>query len=271
MGSTGKYFISKTFFKNLALAIALIIVLFLITLIWLRIFTHHGRSFPTPDYTGLSLEEVEKVSSKKKLRFQIIDSVYNNNFERGAVVEQNPSAGFHVKKNRNIFLTINAFNPEMTELPNVKGLSLRQAKATLERSGCKVGRIKYEPDIATNNVLQQKIDGNTIEPLSKIEKGSKIDLVLGLYDSANKSIIPDLRGKSIENASDVLILSSLNLGRIRYDESFTNKTDSLKAKVYNHYPVFDGERAIRYGRNVDIWVTINPEKLIFEEDSTKKE
>lgn len=266
--SFSKYLVSKSFWKNLGRAILIALGLLFFVLISLRVFTLHGRSFPIPDMRGLSLEEVHKVTRKSRLRYQIVDSVYNNTFQKGTVVEQNPYPGFHVKKNRNVFLTINAFNPEMILVPNVKGMSLRQAKATLERNGLAIGKISYEADIATNNVLNQTYMKDSIVEGYEIEKGSRIDLVLGRYSSSIHTMVPDIRKQYIENARDILILSSLNLGRINYDESIFNKIDSVNAKIFSQYPLSDGETELKLGRNIDIWVTVDEKKLIFDADST---
>lgn len=264
--SLGKYLISKVFWKNIGFAALATFIIYFLVVFGLRISTLHGKSFPVPDFRGMTLEEVNKTVAKKNLRFQLIDSVYNNNYKRGSIVEQNPEPGFHVKKNRNIFLTINAFNPEMVKVPNVSGLSLRQAKATLERSGLYVGKLTYEPDIATNNVLQQKYNNLLIETEQELIKGSKIELVLGKFSENEKTNVPDLRGVALLQAIDQITLASLNLGVVHFDESFVTKIDSAKAKVYDQYPGFEADKKLKLGGKINLWVTINPDKLVFEKD-----
>ena len=144
------------FIRNIIFAIALIILLFLITLFGLSIYTHHGQAYSVPNFKGLTIPEAEQIIEKKNFRCQIIDSVFINDMKKGVIVEQNPPADFKVKANRTIFFTINAFTKPKVEMPNIVGVSLRQAKAILETRGLYVGRLIYAPDFAKNNILKQK-------------------------------------------------------------------------------------------------------------------
>ena len=148
--SLKKFLVSKDFLKHLGLAIAIAIIIIFLTLLWLSIYTRHGQSRPVPDLYGLTIEEAEKTVTKNKMRFQVIDSVYTNIVPRGCVVEQNPVAGFEVKKNRRIMATINAFNPEMVEMPDLLELSKRQALSLIESSGLEIGKLNYKPDLAVD-------------------------------------------------------------------------------------------------------------------------
>ena len=50
-----KFLVSKKFFRHLGLAVALLLILLLGTLLWLRIYTHHGQAITVPDLTGLTV------------------------------------------------------------------------------------------------------------------------------------------------------------------------------------------------------------------------
>ncbi|MBN2520407.1 MAG: PASTA domain-containing protein, partial [Bacteroidales bacterium] len=174
-----RFLVSKLFIKNLLYAILIGIGLIIFALQVLKVYTRHGQAKLVPNLTGISVSEVQKICKKKGLRYQITDSVYLSNKPKGTVIEQNPSPNFRVKKNRTIFLIINAFNPELVKMPNVKGVSFRQAKAIIEAKGLKVGKIEYVRDIAINNVLGVKFQGGDLKTNTEIPKYSKIDFVLG--------------------------------------------------------------------------------------------
>jgi eukaryotic-like serine/threonine-protein kinase len=145
----------------------------------LNSYTRHGEAIPVPEVKGLTIEEAAQKLKASKLNCTISDSVYLPDKKKGAVVEQNPPANFKVKSGRKVFLTINSFFPERVKMPDVVGVSLRQAKAVLETYGLKTGKLKYVPDIAKDNVLEQRFKGKKITESTVIEKGSSIDLVLG--------------------------------------------------------------------------------------------
>ena len=52
-----RFIISKYFLKHLGLAVLISVSLLLLTLLWLQVFTHHGRYRPVPDFYGLAPEE----------------------------------------------------------------------------------------------------------------------------------------------------------------------------------------------------------------------
>jgi beta-lactam-binding protein with PASTA domain len=259
--SLKQFLLSRDFLKNVGLAIALAIVIILLTLLWLSIFTRHGQSRPVPDLYGLTIEEAGKVVKKNKMRFQVIDSVYTNVVPRGCVVEQNPEAGFEVKKSRRIMATINAFNPEMVEMPDLLELSKRQALALIESSGLEIGKLNYKPDLAVDYVLEQLYHGRHVEPGDSIQKGSVIDLVLGKGLSNLRTPIPDLVGLNIEEARNRILGASLNIGTFTYDNTINNAEDTVNAFVFKQNPLYSEETTLQLGSAVYVWFTTDSTKL----------
>lgn len=256
-----KFISSKTFFKLFSYAIGIISALLILTFLLLKVYTHHGQALSVPDFTGLTLEEAQLKAQKNKMRIEVSDSIFNTNRPKGTVIEQNPLVGFKVKKNRRIFLIINASNPEKVKMPNIVGVSHRQAEAVLKNAGLEIGRLIHVPDIAVNNVLKQKYNGSEIEEGSLVPKGSKIDLVLGMGLSDQKTPIPDLDHYTLEKAKSRILRSALNMGAIIYDESIIDGTDSLEAQVWRQYPSFKENKSIRLGSTVDVWLTVDSVKL----------
>ena len=252
-----KFLASKTFFKHLGFAVGGVILLLFFTFQILRFYTHHGKAFEVSDFTGMTLEEVYKKAKKNKLRIEVADSVFNNNRPKGTVIEQNPNPGFKVKKKRRIFLIMNASNPEKVKMPNIIGVSHRQAEAVLKNAGLEIGRLIHVPDIAINNVLNQKYNGEEIKEGTLVPKGSKIDLVLGMGLSNQKTQVPDLNLYTLENAKNRILRSALNLGAVIYDESIIDGTDSIEAKVWRQYPSYRENKMIRLGSTVDLWLTVD--------------
>lgn len=238
-------------------AIGIITAMLILTFLILKVYTHHGQALSVPDFTGLTLEEVHKKAKKHKLRIEVSDSVFNNNLPKGTVIEQNPIAGFNVKKNRRIFIVLNAFNPEKVKMPNIVGVSHRQAEAVLKNAGLEIGRLIHVPDIAVNNVLKQKYNSEEIEEGTMVPKGSRIDLVLGMGLSNQKTQVPNLDHYTLERAKNRILRSALNTGAIIYDESIVDGIDSTEAKVWRQYPSFKENKMIRLGSTIDLWLSVD--------------
>ena len=255
-----------------------VLILFLIgifiywgALVFLRHYTHHGEVLPVPDVSGLTVAEAGKTLLDKKMRWQVVDSVYVTSVKPGAVVNQNPEPGFKVKEKRNVFLTINALAPEKVKMPDVVGVSLRQAKTMLESQGLTVGKMTYVPDIAQNNVLKQIYKEKEITKGTEIVKGSEIDLVLGLGLSDERTIIPDLLGLTLTDARDNLTKYSLNFGVMIYDDSVVTGADSVNAFVFRQKPEAVPDATLQLGSAIDVWLTIDETKKpeIVSEEKTE--
>ncbi len=262
-----RFLITKTFWRHFLLAAAITVVVFLGTLIWLKIYTHHGQAISVPNLTGLTYDEVEDVVSSRRLRFEVIDSIFSTDMPRGTVLKQNPKPGSKVKVNRRLFLTMNAINLETVSMPYLVDLSNRQASLALENAGLVMGDISYKPDYAVNSVLQQLYNGSVIEEGTLITKGSQIDLVLGMGLSNETTLVPDLIGLNFPAAKSTITRRFLNLGMVTYDESVLSPVDTIMASVHWQYPEHDGRNRINKGMDVDIWLTVDS-TLLPVEDST---
>jgi len=262
-----RFLITKKFLRHLGLAAAISIILLLGTLLWLKIYTHHGKTIMVPDLAGLTMDEVGDVTSSRRLRFEVVDSVFSTEMPRGTVVKQNPNASSRVKKNRKIFLTMNAVNLEMVSMPQLIGLSFRQARLALQNAGLLQGTITYKPDFAKNNVLQQMHSDAVINEGTIITKGAVIDLVLGMGLSSKTTRVPDLVGLGLEEASAIISDYYLNLGAITYGLSFEEAEDSTGAIIWRQYPDYDEFKRLNMGMELDIWLTLDSTRVPLPDSS----
>lgn len=243
---------SNVYFRNLIYAIAGVAVFVFMLNIFLNFFTRHGESSPVPDLKGLSMDSVQIVAKQNHLRIEVVDSVFVPSYPRGTVFEQNPKAGIHVKRNRKVFLTMNLTAPKKIPMPNVVNLSLRQAKAELITKGFQVGELKYRSNIATNIVLAQEFNGEKISEGMLLPMGTHVDLILGLNSTDEKASVPNTVGLTYSTARDLIIESSLNVGKLHFDQSVKTITDTLNSRVYKQEPSYSGGQYVSLGSRVTL-------------------
>lgn len=231
-------------------------------MIFLKLYTRHGDSQPVPDFKGLTLNEVYKIADAQDLRIEVTDSIFRQALIPGSIVDQNPKPNSLVKKNRKIFLVINCLVPKKVDVPNVVGFSLRQGKAVLESKGLKVGKISYLPDIATNNILEQKYKGRTVLPNESIVVNSEVDLVLGYNNEfPEHTSIPLVLRQNANAAHSSLINAMLNCGKKHYDNTVKTAEDSLSAVVYKQSPAASSRVETSLGATVNIYLTTDHSKV----------
>jgi beta-lactam-binding protein with PASTA domain len=251
-----KFLISKVFFKNLLIAIGITLVILIVIQLGLRLYTEHGKEINVPNFSGMQLTEVDQLCYKDNLLWTIVDSVYNRDSAGGIVMDQYPLAGSRVKRNRKIFITTNAYYPETILMPKAVDMPYRQAERLLQSNGLILEDVEYEPYFAPKYVLEQKYEGEVIEPGTPIQKGSGITLVVGQGLSNERAIVPDLILMSKDSAMKVARGSFFNLGAVSYDYSIEDGEDSAQARVYRQFPNENQQKA-RLGSSIDIWLTID--------------
>tara|TARA_R110002050_G_scaffold84581_1_gene180638 strand:+ start:1042 stop:1884 length:843 start_codon:yes stop_codon:yes gene_type:complete len=250
---------SKTFFANLVLATLLIAGLFFGLNYFLASYSRHGENIKVADLNSLALSEVDKILSEKGLFYEVIDSSeYDPQFPRGSVVAQYPEAGSSVKVGRSIRITINPFKPRKIEMPMLVEKTKRRAIYDLESQGFVVGNLIYVPYIGKDVVIEVKIGDRSVMPGEKLTKGTIIDLVLGQGLSDELILSPYLRWKTLDEAREDLLASSLNLGSVIYDEEIT---DTAAALVYRQSPPPSLNPSIQMGREIDLWLTNDYTKI----------
>ncbi|MDD2634564.1 MAG: PASTA domain-containing protein [Bacteroidales bacterium] len=256
-----KFLISKVFLFNCLGALVLVVIVVVGINIYLKIYTQHGTSVTVPTLVGMKSEDAIELIKEGGFDYVILDTVFDDKVDKGAIVEQTPEPEALVKKGRKLYLVVNSKDDEMISMPQFVGYSIRQVNSLAESYGLIVGNLRYVPDIAANVVIRQVYDGDEITAGTKIKKGSKIDLILGLGLSDKTTLVPSLIGLTYKKASNTLLDLFLNTGAVNYDQTVINRKDSLNAKVYKQSPNYSTINEVNLGYNVDIWLTVD-ESLI---------
>ncbi|PWK18732.1 PASTA domain-containing protein [Xanthomarina spongicola] len=171
---------SKTFLKQIILAIIALVVLTFLMLKWLKISTNHGEFETVPELKGKSIQVADIELKENNLVMEILDSSnYNPDYPKFSVIEQDPISGEKVKENRKIYLTLNPSGYRKVLVPDLRERTFRQAKPTLEALGFKVGKITYIDNLGKDEVLKLMFEGTELKEGDMLPKTSKIDLVLG--------------------------------------------------------------------------------------------
>jgi len=256
---------SKKFFLHVAIASCVLILILIMSFYSINLYTHHGEAVSVPDLTGIQFEQAKNIANGKDFSLEISDSVHFQDKEKGTIVSQEPIANSKVKAGRTIYVVINGFDAEKVPMPDLTGISIRQATSDAELFGLKIGKLSYVPDISTT-VLKQKLNGKIIEPNKMVTKGSVIDLIVGKGESNEKTVVPSVISLSINEAEQKLSSMSLNLGVAVFDNTVKTEADSAKAKIWKQHPNSGSQNSISLGSYIDVWLTLDND-LIPETDN----
>ena len=220
--------------------------------------TMHGESILVPDLRSFSISEVEDTLKTLKLSFSVVDSgAYNADYPRGSVIDHLPKYNSRVKEDRELYLTVNPKNISLISLPNYTDKSSRQYISELKAKGFRIGKFLYKNDEHANVVLGVRYQGEIVKINDKLEKASKVDLVLG-NGRGMQIEMPNLIRISKKHLSSRLENLALNKGNFYYDASVV---DTMNSFVYKQSPV-EGTENISLGVFVNLWFTEDKSKLV---------
>ena len=240
---------SKGGFVLLNVLLAILATILLVVLFYgaVKLYTDHGVEVEVPNITGMLVDEAESMVESVGMELVIVDSIYTNKVPRGIVIKQTPPSLSRAKRHRPIYVVINAKSNRRIQLPDVINISSRQATSTLEAMGLRVTNIVYQPHEYRDLVLKVTLNGRTLKAGESVEEGSPIVLVVssGKTGGTRKVVVPDLRGKTLEEAKALLEANDLVLGSFNYDEQPTEENMG-KFVVYTQNPgkgseTFDGD------------------------------
>jgi len=249
-----KFITHRPLWLNILTGLLLALIIFFIFIFSLNWLTHHNESKTVPSVVGKSYEEAQTILDKAGFDVEIQDSIYVDTVKPMKVLKQVPESEEVVKVNRTVYLTINRAVPPMVPIPNLVGFSFRSAQMELENMGLRVGDTIYRADFARNSVLEQRYQGQTITPGTKVRMGSSISFVLGTGVGNEKFIVPNLIGVTYCQAKSLIESHGLVIGSV----NALGITDTCGAYIYKQNPErFDEGKKFRYirtGQTIDLWL-----------------
>ncbi|MDX2045275.1 MAG: PASTA domain-containing protein [Chitinophagaceae bacterium] len=248
--------------------LAALVISFLVLFIFLQtlnFWTNHGDYLRIPDVKGKKIEEATNLLEKQGFEVLVQDSVFIDTLPPLAVIKQFPDPDATVKVNRTVYLTINRAEAPIIDMPNLIGMTFRNAELEMKARGLKLGDTIYVPDIAKNAVKDQLLDDVSIKPGTKITMGSVISLVLGAGIGNEDVAVPDLYGMPFGEAKVLLDANFIQLGIVELNADLRN--DTAAGYIYRQNPErYNEERKInriRPGQMMDIWLQLTkPERKI---------
>lgn len=154
-------------------------VLCLAAMLFLNIFTQHGKYYLVPDVKRMPISDATRTLEAAGFKWEITDSLHNEEFPLGTVVEQSPRALSEAKSARTVYLSVNSSTPRTTALPQVIDMSLRQGESILHSYGFRDVTIAYEHSPYKDLILDMTVDGRHTQSGTRLPLTAKITLTVG--------------------------------------------------------------------------------------------
>ncbi|MDX2063074.1 MAG: PASTA domain-containing protein [Bacteroidia bacterium] len=244
------YLTSREFWVTLVLLpVVGLLGFFLLMYVLLPILTRQGASVRVPKVEGMAYAEAKARLDRLDLKDAVLDSQYQHDKPAGTVLMQTPAGGETVKPGRAIYLVVNKQQAPNTTLPDVIDVNLQQAEYVLGNWSLNVGKVTYVAGDGRDLVLSVSYRGRELKPGAQLRAGTKLDLTVSRGYSGTPTQVPDLTGRSLDEATALLNAANLALGKVTYGKS----PGAAAGTVYDQRPD-PNSGPVSEGYAVDIFI-----------------
>lgn len=176
---------------------------------------HRNEVVLMPDLRGMSLAEAETEAATRDLQVARTRERAHPNIAAGLVLEQTPVPSTPIRRGR-VVKVITSSGPPAGAVPNLDGLTPRQAEITLQREAYRLGRILR---IRRDEVSQPTVAFQSPSAGSDLPKGRQVDLVLAAPGPQPQLRMPDLRGAPLFRVRQAVAAAGCVLAPVSYQRT----------------------------------------------------
>ncbi len=208
-----------SFITSLLVSVGIIFLLF-----FLMIYPFFASQGKLPNLKGLTLEEALKIADSMNFTI-VVKGKVPSDYAEGVIAEQIPEPGDKYRKGEKIKVYLSKGRPSAI-IPDVLGLEISEATSVLQDSGFFI-----EDIVSMYDTLREGLCIKTEPPAGeKLEKGKGVRLFVSLGPEIVK--VPNVKGKKLSLAKDIITSAGLTVGKIRYRIS----TEYYKGVVISQSP-----------------------------------
>ncbi len=238
---------NKYFWQGLGALLAVAFVLYLLVdRVAMPSYTRHDTAVTVPEVLDRPFEEASQILQRRNLQVQRQRAQqYNPSVPRGEVLDQQPPASALVKPGRRIYLTVNAGQTPVVQMPDLEGTSIREAKNRLLALGLQTGRVRPDPVPAPypNTITKQ-----SPAPGDSVQKGATVNLWFSQGLGDDETTVPNVRGMRVPSAQRALL--DRNLRSVVVDTTQDADLSQVRVQSQSRAPGTD----VREGVEIRLFV-----------------
>lgn len=201
-----------------------------------------AQSVEVPAVQNLPVEEAIQILEDKGLKGEASSERYHEEVEEGLVIRQNPVEGTVIPKGSTVRLTVSLGKPKI-KMPSVVNLSEEQARNILKDFTI-ITEERYHDTIPAGVVIAQNPEPD------EMVAPDETQVYLVISKGKETFIMPDLTGKTIEEARRALATINFSINEIK--EGYSERIG--QGKIFDQWPYKPGD-VVEKGGSVDVWVS----------------
>ena len=199
----------RRFFRGLVRTLVLIVVFMASALTAMR-FAIHGRQTHVPKIVGMTPRDAENTLESNGLVLDRTDRFYSADIPAGRIVSQVPLPGEQVRRGWHVRVA-ESMGPQRVTIPDLTGDSERSAEINIRRRGLELGTMAVAdiPDATPDQIVAQSPPANATNVSLP-----KISFLIAATEDRKSYVVPDLRGRTEDEAVNAIVGAGLKVGSI---------------------------------------------------------
>jgi beta-lactam-binding protein with PASTA domain len=199
----------RRFFRYLVRVLVLIVV-FMASLLTAMRFAIHGRQTTIPKIVGMTSGQADRALSDHGLVLEENDRFFSSDVPPGRVMSQAPAPGVQVRRGWHVRVA-ESMGPQRVVIPDLIGGSERAAEINIRRRGLEFGSMATAtiPGAPGDQIVAQSPPPNAVNV-----SAPKISVLMAAPEDRNSFVMPDLVGRSEDDAVNEIVGAGLHVAGI---------------------------------------------------------
>ncbi len=204
-------------------------------------FSGDSEEIKVPNFVGRTFEEAQALAQETGLEIARGEDVYSPDQEEGKITSQNPTADSVVSPGKLITVYVSKGKKDGV-VPKIVGMDYKKASEYLKTFGFELGIVKTESSTLPENVIIEQ----SVEEGSTALKGTKIDVTVSDGKGKETVKMPNLIGKTPDEANAIIDTEGLKLGDATYEETTTTAQNLIFWQQYPEGTELEKGTAVSY-------------------------
>ncbi len=214
----------RSFFRYLGRVLVLVVVFMAAALTAMR-FAIHGRQTSIPKLVGMTVTQAQRTLADHGLVMDEGDRFFSSEVPAGRIMSQAPAPGMQVRRGWHVRIA-QSMGPQRVVIPDLKGASERAAEINIRRRGLELGSIATAiiPGAPMGQIVAQSPPANALNV-----SAPKVSVLVAAPEERDAFVMPDLVGRSEDDAINEIVNSGLHVGTIATQPTPSGQTNSAGA------------------------------------------
>lgn len=204
-------------------------------------FSGDSEEIKVLNFVGRTFEEAQALAQETGLEIARGEDVYSPDQEEGKITSQNPTADSVVSPGKLITVYVSKGKKDGV-VPKIVGMDYKGASEYLKTFGFELGIVKTESSTLPENVIIEQ----SVEEGSTASKGTKIDVTVSDGKGKETVKMPNLIGKTPDEANAIIDTEGLKLGDATYEETTTTAQNLIFWQQYPEGTELEKGTAVSY-------------------------